>query len=83
MTQVERKNRFAFDTNINIADVYKKNGSYLSMYDLANDLTISCTNVIDRNHVTRSTQTEIHEIADLKNVKNMYKDLNKVKYILY
>jgi len=81
MDQLKKKNKYNYDSNANLISLIKKTDSYSSMYELANDLTISCTNIIDERHVTRSTQTDNNDFAELKNIKNLYIDLNRVKYI--
>ncbi|ORX79591.1 hypothetical protein BCR32DRAFT_269369 [Anaeromyces robustus] len=57
--------------------------STLSLYDLVDELTISCTCVHDANHVSRPTQTTSNEIIDLKNVTTIYKNLNKNLQTVY
>eukprot|EP00833_Pecoramyces_ruminatium_P012790 jgi/Orpsp1_1/1186822/evm.model.d7180000053524.1 len=63
--------------NENITKTQERSNSFLSLGELANELTVSCTYVNDFNRVTRSTQTTINEITDLKNVQTIYKNINK------
>jgi len=69
--------------NVNLPKI-QKTSSALSISELTDELTISGTCMTDFNRVSRSTQTTINEIVDLKNVKTEYKNLNRVsKFLLY
>ncbi|KAL6607135.1 hypothetical protein U3516DRAFT_638071 [Neocallimastix sp. 'constans'] len=62
--------------NVNLPKI-QKTSSALSISELTDELTISGTCMTDFNRVSRSTQTTINEIVDLKNVKTEYKNLNR------